>query len=189
MARAPQIRRLTGFGWSIEDEQGRVHAVRRDDGAVLPVLERLVGTRESAELVGVKPSNFVRDWASRPDFPAPVAALSSGRVWLAADIERYADARRAPKPPDARIAEIARRLAWWQSAQQTLARPLELVARVMVEGSREEIFDVERFFGRRVLLEALTKAPPGIFEARSWNYWHLVLGGDRTIPLPARRIP
>lgn len=156
---------------------------------LLRVGNRLMATREAAGFLGVRPSNFVRDWASRPDFPAPLAALSSGRVWLAADVERYATSRRSPKPSEARIAEIARRIVWWQEPGPTLARPLGFVARVMASGSLEEVRDVEMFFGRRALLEALVKATPGLFDRRSWNYWLLVLGLDRTMPLPARRVP
>lgn len=57
---------------------------------------RLLGTREAAELYGVRPSNFIRDWASRPDFPAPAARLASGRVWDRTELERYR-LRRGPR--------------------------------------------------------------------------------------------
>jgi len=185
----PRIRRLARFGWSIETPEGEVRAIRLDDGTVLPVLDRLVATREAAQLLGVRPSNFVRDWAARPDFPKPIAALSSGRVWLAADVDRYAARRRAPKPDEARIAEIARRAVWWQPPSETLARPLELVGRVMASGSLDEVRDVERFFGRRAFRDALAQASPGVFDRRSWNYWLLVLGLERATPLPTRTVP
>jgi predicted DNA-binding transcriptional regulator AlpA len=184
-----RLRRLAGYGWSIETPDGQVRAIRLDDGAVLPVLDRLVGTREAAQLVGVRPSNFVRDWAARPDFPRPVATLSSGRVWLAGDVERYAAGRRAQKPSEARIAEIARRAAWWQSPERTLVHPLELVGRVMASGSLDEVRDVERFFGRRALRDAISQASPGVFDRRSWRYWLLVLGLEATTPLPVRHVP
>ena len=183
------MRRLAKFGWSIETPGGRVGAIRRDDGTVLPVAGSLMGTREAARFVGVRPPNFVRDWASRPDFPAPMATLSSGRVWDAAEVERYTTARRTPKLTNERMASVARRLVWWQEPDRTLARPLEFVARVMATGSLDEIRDVERFFGRATFREAVAKAPPGVFDPRSWNYWLLVLGLDRTTPLPERRVP
>ena len=183
-----RIRRVAKYGWSIETVDGNVRAVKRDDGTVLPVLGRLMGTQEAARFLGVRPPNFVRDWAARHDFPAPVATLSSGRVWLADDVDRYAAVRRSPEPTEGRMAEIARRTCWWQGPEQTLARPLEFVARVMASGSRDEVHDVERFFGRRMLHEALSHASPGVFDRRSWNYWLLVLGHERTAPLPTRRV-
>jgi predicted nucleotidyltransferase len=50
----------------------------------------LVGTREAAEIVDVQPSNFVRDWASRPDFPAPLVDIPRRRLWDRAAVEAYA---------------------------------------------------------------------------------------------------
>ncbi len=49
----------------------------------------LVGTNEAAVLFGVRPSNFVRDWANREDFPKPVATLARGRLWARKDLEAF----------------------------------------------------------------------------------------------------
>ena len=49
----------------------------------------LVGTKEAAALFGVRPSNFVRDWASRDDFPEPVTTLARGRLWAREDLLFY----------------------------------------------------------------------------------------------------
>ena len=48
-----------------------------------------MGTREAAELFAVRPQNFIRDWASRPDFPPPIATLAATRVWRRPDLEAY----------------------------------------------------------------------------------------------------
>ena len=189
MGSAGRVRRIAGFGWVIESSGGEVLALRRDEGIALPLVGRLMGTREAARFLGVKPPNFVRDWGSRADFPEPAATLSSGRIWLAADVERYAASRREPKPGEERMAQIARRIVWWQSPQRTLARPGEFVARVLASGSLDEVRDVERHFGGRVLREAVLQASPGIFDRRAWSYWLLILGLDRSTPLPARQVP
>jgi predicted nucleotidyltransferase len=52
-------------------------------------IRELLGTKEAAALYSVRPPNFVRDWASRPDFPEPVASLPAGRVWWRSDLEAY----------------------------------------------------------------------------------------------------
>ncbi len=57
-------------------------------------LDTLVGVREAAALAGVRPSNFVRDYAARPDFPSPVVELASGRIWLRAAIEEFLRTRK-----------------------------------------------------------------------------------------------
>lgn len=183
------MRRLPAYGWAIEAPDGTLLAIRRDDGAVVPLLDRLIGTREAATMIGVAAPNFVRDWAARADFPAPVAELASGRVWLAVEVETYLAGRRPERPGDERIATIARRIAWWQPTEQTLSRPRTFIARVMAVGTLDEIRDVERSFGRRALRDALLAADPGIFEPRSWHYWLLALGLDGDLPLPARLVP
>lgn len=54
----------------------------------------LAGTKEAAELFGVRPQNFLRDWASRPDFPTPLATLAATRVWRRPDLEAYRERQR-----------------------------------------------------------------------------------------------
>jgi superfamily II DNA or RNA helicase/uncharacterized protein YuzE len=51
----------------------------------------IVGVKEAAEMLGVEKSNFVRDYANKPQFPAPIAELASGRFWLRSDVQRYAE--------------------------------------------------------------------------------------------------
>lgn len=52
-------------------------------------LDALVGVAEAARLFGVKKPNFIRDYVSKEDFPKPVAALASGRIWRLRDLEEY----------------------------------------------------------------------------------------------------
>src|SRR3954462_2390068 len=44
-------------------------------------VDSLVGVKEASELIGIQKSNFVRDYANSPDFPAPMAELATGRIW------------------------------------------------------------------------------------------------------------
>ena len=121
MSTHPTLRRLPRFGWATEGPDGELLAVRRDGEATTPTAGGLVGTAEAARRIGVRPPNFVRDWAARPDFPAPLGELASGRVWRTADVDAYARDRR-DRPSEARMIEIARRLVWWQAPERTLAR-------------------------------------------------------------------
>lgn len=64
----------------------------------------LLGTKEAAVLFNVRPQNFLRDWASRPDFPAPLANLAATRVWSRRDLMAYrerqqGDVRWPPRRP------------------------------------------------------------------------------------------
>jgi hypothetical protein len=44
---------------------------------------------EAAELFDRPPAEFLRDIASRPDFPQPLFAAEHRRVWRLADLEAY----------------------------------------------------------------------------------------------------
>ena len=60
-----------------------------DSGVENIEFNELVGVKEAAALVGVQRSNFVRDYADKPDFPRPVVELATGRVWLKSQVEEY----------------------------------------------------------------------------------------------------
>ena len=88
----------------------------------------LVGTKEAAALFDVRPSNFVRDWASRADFPKPVATLARGRLWARRDLEAYR-ARTGPRRAVA-LAELP--------LSPDAARWLPLIKRRIVRGFRPD---------------------------------------------------
>lgn len=82
------------------DTRGRlnaivIHQASQHLAPAVLVDEALLGTSEAAAFFDVKPSNFVRDVASRDDFPAPVANLASTRVWRRGDLQAYQERRRS----------------------------------------------------------------------------------------------
>lgn len=75
---------------------------------VVETLPELAGVAEAAEVMGWDKRRVIT-YLDRGRFPAPVQALASGRVWVRADIERYAAdwharrrARRSGAPREAR---------------------------------------------------------------------------------------
>lgn len=67
---------------------------------VLPVL---AGVAEAAEVMGWDKRRVIT-YIDRGRFPPPVQSLASGRVWLRAEIERYAADWRARRADRARRA-------------------------------------------------------------------------------------
>lgn len=86
----------------------------------------------------------------------------------------------------AQLGEMAERLIWWQSAQRSLRTPERLVSQAMAIGSDKDVQRVEKIFGTEAMRAVLASAPPGVFDHRKWDYWHLRFGYKRTPPLPSR---
>lgn len=90
---------------------------------------------------------------------------------------------------DKRATAIARKYVWWQPAAVTLKDRRLLLAQMMNLGS---VADVRWLLSRvptSELRRVLRDPPIGIFNGRSWNFWHLHLGLTPTPKLPARRLP
>ena len=180
------MRWVPGSGWDVASADGVMRKKVSEAGEVYHASDELVGTREAAAIVGVRPPNFVRDWASRADFPAPAGSLSSGRIWRASEVREYLHRRRRAKPSPERLAAIARRVAWWDAPERTQARPRLFVARVLARGSTEDVLDIEAQFGRVELRKAVRLAPADVLDDRARNYWQLRLDLPREPAPPVR---
>ena len=84
---------------------------------------------------------------------------------------------------------IARKLVWWKSPAQALADPLDLACRVMTLGAWDDVLIARRELGDQQFRRALQRPTPGVFDRRSWRYWHLVFGHTPVPPLPQRKLP
>lgn len=97
----------------------------------------LLGTKEAAELFAVRPQNFVRDWASRADFPPPVAVLAATRVWSRRDLETYRRAHTGQVrwPPRGRPKATAEAARWLPTIKRRLVGRFQ-PERIIVFGSQ-----------------------------------------------------
>jgi|SRR5215210_3333645 len=84
---------------------------------------------------------------------------------------------------------IARRVCWWQPAEETLKDPSLFLCRVMAQGTWEDVCFCLDHFGKEAFCTALISAPPGLLDRRSWHYWHHRLGLLPVPALPIRAIP
>ncbi len=87
-------------------------------------------------------------------------------------------------PVNDKTLAVARRTVWYRPPRETLARPAHFLAHLMTHGLSDDIMDMLELLGRNTFCEALRQAPPGIFDARSWNYWHIALGMAPAPPRP-----
>jgi hypothetical protein len=88
------------------------------------------------------------------------------------------------------LAYFARKYVWWQAPEAALVDRHRVIAQVMNIGTFEDVRALLSKIGQSEFKSALREARPGEFSARSWQYWHLILGVtqfDSVPPLPARR--
>lgn len=87
------------------------------------------------------------------------------------------------------LLQVARRVVWFKDPHDTLAAPAFFLAHVMTFGTIDDVLTVRRYYDDEAFAAALDEAPAGIFDERSWAYWHTVLHGTRPPARPARTLP
>ncbi len=86
------------------------------------------------------------------------------------------------------LEEIARKLIWWTSPGMALKDRRRFVAQVMVLGTWNDVQIVRRLLCESAFRNVLAAAPAGVFDARSWSYWHHYFRCLPVPPLPVRRL-
>lgn len=84
------------------------------------------------------------------------------------------------------IADVARRVMWFEDAESALADPVRFLAYVMTYGTHEDMKTVRQQVSDADFIEALDHAPAGIIDPRSWAYWNSKMGRYPAPPLPER---
>ncbi len=90
--------------------------------------------------------------------------------------------------PDPRLLDLAAKLFWWKSPDAALAEERRFLAQAMTFGSWKDMELVRSVYGMDALRAVLADAPPGVFDRRSWSYWHVKLELMPVPPLPERRL-
>lgn len=86
----------------------------------------------------------------------------------------------------------ATKYIWWKTAGEALRMPERIIAQVMNIGDYDDVQEMVRTLGDEALCDVLRSAEAGMFNERSWVYWHYRLGlaaPGHVPPLPARRLP
>ncbi|HEY7392752.1 MAG TPA: hypothetical protein VH640_29805 [Bryobacteraceae bacterium] len=92
-----------------------------------------------------------------------------------------------PLPHTPALLAVAKRVVWFKPPAEALADPVHFLAHVMTYGTVEDLRALKDVVGPSEFRETLDKAPPGVFDARSWAYWNLKCGREPAPPLPVRR--
>jgi hypothetical protein len=83
---------------------------------------------------------------------------------------------------------VAAKVFWWGGPEEALADLPRFVAQVMTYGDWEDVTRTLRALGEQAFADVLDHPPPGVFDEKSWNYWHLWCGRSPVPPLPNRQL-
>jgi hypothetical protein len=86
------------------------------------------------------------------------------------------------------LESLAARLVWWRPPAEALRDRDRLLAQVMVYGTPEDLAVARRHFPESAFRAVLAQPPPGLFDPRSWAYWHVVFGLDPHREPPRREL-
>ena len=90
---------------------------------------------------------------------------------------------------DSQARTMARKYVWWQPPEATLAEARLFLAQLMTIGTVDDVRWLLSVASADDLRSVLREPPVGIFNARSWSFWHLQLGFEAVADLPVRRLP
>ena len=94
-----------------------------------------------------------------------------------------------PASPSAELLAVARRMVWFKPAEETLDDDVLFLNHVMTYGTLEDLRVARLYYDEQDFRRALRCALPGVFDPRSWAYWHALLGMEPTPPRPVRELP
>jgi hypothetical protein len=87
------------------------------------------------------------------------------------------------------LEEVASRLFWWKTPAEALKYPNRFLAQVMTYGTIEDLAVARRHFPESAFRDVLADPPTGVFDPRSWAYWHVRFGIEPTPAMPTRNLP
>jgi hypothetical protein len=90
------------------------------------------------------------------------------------------------------LARLAAKYIWWKTPDEALRIPERVIAQVMNIGDYDDVQEMVQALGDETLSDVLRSAEAGMFNERSWTYWHYRLGlaaPGQVPPLPSRRLP
>jgi hypothetical protein len=87
------------------------------------------------------------------------------------------------------LSVLARKYVWWEQPAEALSHRSLFLCQLMQLGAWDDVQAVRAELGDDAFREALERAPPGILDAKSWNYWNRFYKRVPVPPAPKRPLP
>jgi hypothetical protein len=84
--------------------------------------------------------------------------------------------------------DLATRIIWFEPPELALLDLSRFMAYAFRYATHNDMKILRTKLNDDDLRAALTEAPPGIIDPRSWSFWHVVLGTFPAPPMPTRMI-
>lgn len=94
-----------------------------------------------------------------------------------------------PLPETPELLAVARRVVWFKEPAQALRDAGHLISHALTFGTAEDVRILRQVVSDETLRVHLQHAPAGVFDARSWAYWTLMLDLPAGLPMPKRSLP
>ena len=91
-----------------------------------------------------------------------------------------------PIPGTLEMKEIAKRIVWFETPEESLEDPVRFMAYAMRYASYADMKAVRQHVSDEDFIEAIDNAPPGIIDNRSWAYCNAVFGRYPPPEMPQR---
>lgn len=91
--------------------------------------------------------------------------------------------------PHPDLLAVARRVVWFKPAHETLRNEVFFLNHAMTFGDASDVALIRKHFDDDALRNALRNAHAGVFDPRSWTYWHTILDMLPVRAMPTRQIP
>jgi len=75
-----------------------------------------------------------------------------------------------------RLLQIARNYVWWKDPNEFFKNESYFLGHMMNLATWDDAMVVFETLGEDAFIKALAKAPAGMMNKKSWNFWHLWLG-------------
>ncbi len=82
---------------------------------------------------------------------------------------------------------VAKHVFWWGKPEEWLDDALRFTAQVMTFGDWNDTVLAWKLLGDPLFLQVLQTPPPGVFDIKSWTYWHCRYN-LKAPPLPVRTV-
>ena len=85
------------------------------------------------------------------------------------------------------LAPVAKRVFWWGNPEEWLDDAARFTAQVMTFGDWDDVARTLKLLGDSVFQQVLQKPPTGVFDIKSWTFWHCHYNLPAP-PLPTRQL-